>query len=311
MSEERNTPLASLTGAKQTMSAWTRVIETEAQVPPAYKSFFKTGPENHSGFPYVVFTPSQEKFLHKTPEKLICDRGETLQILERTGSQVVVKNYPYQTLHRLEVGSILLASWITLRGVTSEGVTSSATIEYNAAVGERHLAVFLKKLRPAPREMDEAGVQAEKDKFDYLSDLNFKFMNYGRNSLVRGEKVLQILLQPEIREPAWSLPGWTFYRTVTPAHLTILTDQELILIREDERGKEIRGVRYGGVWQYLPLRSLRTVSLSAPENDRLSLTITLPDGEKMEKIFAAASQAELEQLHGQLLTRIGEPEDAR
>jgi hypothetical protein len=227
-----------------------------------------------------------------------------IQILERTGNQVKLKSYPYQNIRMVEVGNILLSSWIIIRGVTSEGVASSTTIEYNAA-SERYLAVFLNKMRPVPLGTDDASFMAEKTKFDYLSELNFKFMNYGRNSLVRGEKVIQTILQPEIREPAWRLLGWTFYRIVSPAHLTILTDQELILIRDDERGKEIRGVRYGGVWQYIPLRSIISVSLARPSNDLLALVITLSPDETLQKIFAVSSKPELEQLRDKIEKLVG------
>jgi hypothetical protein len=154
---------------------------------------------------------------------------------------------------------------------------------------------------------DEAGLLAEKEKFDHLSGLSFKFMNFGRSSLAPGEKVLQMLFQPEIRQPAWKLPGWTFYRTVTTTHLTILTDKELILIREDQRSFAIKGKRYGGIWQYLPLRSLASVSLAETAAGLLILTFAIPSGETFQQHFAVSCRPELEQLCDQLQRLIGQP----
>jgi hypothetical protein len=305
MPQDLNSQLSVLTGARQTMSSWSKVIESYEAVPEVYKNFFKPYAEEGQTFPYAILSPSLEKFLHKTTEKLTCDFGDAIHILERTGGQIVVKSYPYKTIRAVEVGNILLSSWITISGVTSEGVVSSSTIDFNAATGERHFAVFLNKMRPAPLGADEASLKAEKSKFDTLAELNFKFMNFGRSSLVRGEKVIQIILQLGIRKPAWTLLGWTFYRTVSPAHLSILTDKELILIREDERSKEIKGTRYGGVWQYVPLRSIHSVSLSEPLNDLLTLDITLSPDETLKRIFAISSKPELEQFRDKIEKLIG------
>jgi hypothetical protein len=299
MSPNLKSQLSLLTGAAQTMSAWSKVIESYDAVPEVYKSFLKPYSDDSQAFPYAILTPPLEKFLRKTTEKLIYDLNDAIHILERTGNQVVAKSYPYQTIRALEVGNILLNSWITISGVTSEGLSSSTTIEFNAA-SERHFAVFLNKIRPASLGADEAGLIVEKNKFDYLSGLNFKFMNYGRSSLVRGEKVIQIVLQPEIREPAWRLLGKTFYRTVSPAHLSILTDKELILIREDERAKEIKGVRYGGIWQYIQLRCIHSVSLTEPSNDLSTLVISLSPDETRQQIFEVSRRPELDEFRDKI-----------
>jgi hypothetical protein len=292
-----------LTGARQTMSAWSKVIESYDTIPAAYQGYFKTRFKGSQKFPYTVLTPALDKSPRKTTEKLICDAEDAIQILERTGSQVSLKSYPYQTVRTLEVGSVLLYSWITINGLTSEGITSSTILEFNTT-SARYFTMFMDKIRPASQGVDEAKFSREKDKFDYLSPLNFKFMNFGRESLVPGETILQVVLQPEIREPAWALLGWTFYRTITPAHLTILTDKELILIRASDHGKEIKGPHYGGVWQYIPLRSITSCALAEPANGRLTISLSLAPDEPIKKIFAASSQPELEQLRAKIQSLI-------
>ncbi len=242
---------------------------------------------------------------------MLYSADQALWILERVGSQVTAKSFPYQSIEQVETGNILLYSWLTLRGLTSEGLPGSVTIEYNPAVGERHLAVFLHKIRPQPREVEAASFAAEKNKFNYLANLNFKFMNYGRSSLICGETVLDSLFQPEIREPAWSLPGWTFYRSLSPAHLTILTNQELILLREDEHSQETRGGKYGGIWQYLPLRSLTSVSVAQNGAKWLTLRLKLTSNQTLEKLFDLSNQPALEKLAEQLKALLGAVEHVR
>jgi len=56
-----------------------------------------------------------------------------------------------------------------------------------------------------------------------------------------GEKVIHSILQPEIRESMFTVLGKTYFRTISPPHMSILTDRELIMIREElTRRKEDR-----------------------------------------------------------------------
>jgi len=193
MPENLNEPDALLTGAKQTMTSWSQVIDSLETVPSVYKNFFETQPPDNQHFPYTLLTPSLLKPGHKTTEKLICDTNSAIHILEHNGSQVITTSFPYQTVCTVEVGSILLNSWLTVGGITSTGLSGTSTIDYNTA-SARHFSSFLNKLRPTPKD-DETKLKVEKDKFDYLSNANFKLMNFARSSLTGGEIVLQILLQ--------------------------------------------------------------------------------------------------------------------
>jgi hypothetical protein len=90
------------------------------------------------------------------------------------------------------------------------------------------------------------------------------------------------------------------------AHLTILTDKELIVIQDDERSRENRGVRYGGKWQYIALSRISAVSLREHADDLLILSLTLSPGERrLEIIFAASRKQELTQLQDELEKLLG------
>jgi len=305
MPQDLNNQMSVQTGARQTMASWSRIIESFEAVPEIYKSFLRPYAGEGRTFPYTILSPSLDKFLRKTTEKLIYDLDGAIHILERSGNHVIAKSYPYKTLRVVEVGNILLSSWITVTGLTSEGLATSSTIDFNAATGERLFAVFLNKMRPAPLPIDNVSWGIEKGKFDFLAERNFKFMNYGRESLVRGENVRQIILQPAIRRVAWTFFGWKLYQNISQAHLSILTDKELILIRDDERGQEVRGVKYGGVWKYLPLRSLRSISLTEASNNLLNLVITLTHDETIKRTFEISNRLELEQFRDKIKPLIG------
>ena len=303
MSENLNSQSSILTGAKQTMASWSRVIESYEDIPAVYRGFFETPSADNRHFPYILLAPVIFKPQGKTTEKLICDTGDAMQILEWNGSQVITKSYPYHSICMVEVGNILLSSWLTISGVASTGEISTTTIDFSTT-SVRHYATFLNKLRPAPQGMDEAELNAEKSKFDYLSEISFKLMNFGRSSLVNGEIVIHSLMQSEIREPLWKPLGNLFQRMLSPTHLTILTNEELILIHE--RDQDLPGPHYGGVWQYIPLRSITSVTLSEPLDDRITLSITLSSAETIKQLFDASSQPKLERIRAQVQDLIGQ-----
>ena len=299
MSKDLNDPGAVLTGAKQTMASWSKVIESYETVPTIYKNIFKTQFPNNQQFPYTLLTPSLVKPGYKTNEKLVCDANDAIHILERNRNQVTVKNYPYQKVYMVEAGSILLCSWLTISGILSTGMADISTIDFNTA-NTRHFETFFNKLRPTPQSIVGTKSKAEKDKFDYLSTLNFKLMNFGRSSLVCGETVIQILLQHEIRQPIWAMLGSIFLQTIAPAHLTILTSHELILIQDIAHGRKVQEPQYGGIWQYIPLHSIKAATWSETGNGWLTFSVKLTSNKMIEKLFAVSSKPELDQLCAKL-----------
>jgi hypothetical protein len=197
------------------------------------------------------------------------------------------------------VGSILLETWLTIRGKTSEAKPAVATIQINTT-SKRYFEPILNKLRPAFKTMDMAQVAAEKNKFSRLSTVNFKLMNYGRESLLPGETVLRFLLQPEIRQPLFTIFGKTFDKSLSLAHLIVVTDQELILIQDTGSERDSRVNRYGAIWQYIPLRSIDSVSIAEAANKSVMLSIQCQPDQVLQILFDVSSLPELEQTRSQL-----------
>jgi hypothetical protein len=76
--------------------------------------------------------------------------------------------------------------------------------------------------------------------------------------------------------------------------VSILTDRELIIIREEERqgGKD----KYGGIWDYIPLNKIVTLSLGEKDSNLLGLSIQLPESARLEFLFQASAKQEIDQL---------------
>lgn len=308
---DRRNQLSSLTGARQTMSSWAKVVEGWEDVPEVFRKPFSVVAGERSNLPYTVFAPiivdaSVKITGRKSTEKLLCELGETIYVWERSGDEVVMAAYPVKAISDLEVGEILLYSWLAIGGVTEDGMLRSSLIEFNQSTA-RHFGPFLKRLRPEPKDVKERERNAEEAKLNYLGLTNLKFRNFALESLVSGEKIVQTLWQPTIAQPIVRVGGHALWRTIVSLqHLVMLTDQELIIIQDDERSKEIRGVRYGGKRQYIALRHIRAVELEDDGGDLLRLKLTLaPGGQQMAILLSASKKPEIAQLEGELAKRMG------
>jgi hypothetical protein len=296
--------LTNLVDNEPTKWSWAVHIKSYADVPEVYKAFFKSFLAVGQAFPYTVLTPSFERFIHRTTEKLICDTGSEINILERRGDIFEATCYPVEGISYVEVRTILLDSSIKVSGFTKPGNPASTTFRFNS-VTDYLFTPILETIRQASVGSKGQVQDSELEKFDRWARLNFKFMNYARRSLLGGEKVIHTLLQPEIRARELTFLGMRFYRVVSPAHVSILTDRELIMIREEKLHSG--AARYGGIWDYIPLRKIVSLSLEEKKDHLLELSIQMPAGEHLEYLFQSSAKEELDKLLAQfraLTTRI-------
>jgi hypothetical protein len=279
--------------AERTQLSWAKRIPSYAEVPGAYQDFFEPLRMAGQDMPYTVLAPSYEGFLHRAAEKLVCAFGQEVHILEGSGSTFEAKSFPLAGISYVEVRAVLLNSHIKIYGLTDQGVPSSATLRFNT-VTDYLFRPIVKRIRLGAGEARLATPRSEGKTFDHLIRVNYKFMNYARQSLLAEETAIHAILQPEIREGVLSVLGKTYYRTISPTHMSILTDGELITIREEVGwgGKE----RYGGVWDYVPVDKIVSLSLSEKGSSLLNLSIQLPEGARLDSLFQASARQDLEQL---------------
>ena len=282
-----------LTAYEQTRFSWAKAIGSYADVPAVYKNFFEPLHREGRVFPYTVLTPSFEGLIHRATEKLICDFGREIYILERKGDSFEAQCYPLEGISYVECRTILLDSRIKISGVTRQGASASSTLRFNT-VTERLLIPIVERIRFATIGSRDPVEFSEFEKFDCWAGLNFKFMNYAKCSLLGGEKVIHTILQPEIRVIKLKILGMTFRKLISPTHMSVLTDRELIMIREEERRSGDN--KYGGVWDYIPLNKITALSMKEKGNNLLALSVQLPEGAHLEYLFQASAKQEVNQL---------------
>ncbi|MBN2086249.1 MAG: hypothetical protein JW748_13600 [Anaerolineales bacterium] len=286
----------------QARLSWAREAKTIEELPEIYRGFFDTLPEkDKEPFPYSVISPTFKGFLQPENEKLICRVGECLCVLEQKNGKLTARRYPHSEIYLIETGTILLYSWFAVHGTDSAGGTAPTTIKFNS-ITEHLYAPFVEwfrgSIQPAGKNAKPA---AEASPFADLADVNFKFMNFALKTISPGEPVLQVLLQPEIRKTAFAFLGCTLARRIAPAHLAILTERDLVLIRDDPSQRERSKTPYGGIWNYIPLRKIQSVALAPGEDGRTELSVHLPDDRRVDLSYAETKRPEAEKLRRRIL----------
>jgi hypothetical protein len=281
-----------LKASEATHYAWASRVGTYAAVPAAYQGFFRPLQAQGRNFPYTLLTPAYHSFIDGSPEKVVCDLGGELAILEKRGATYLETRFPFADITCLETQVVLLDSRIRVSGFSSPGYTT-ATLRFNT-VTDHLFAPLLEAMRRGAADVQGTGLASGGDDFLCWMRLNYKFMHYARRSLLEGETLIQSLLGNEIRRPALTILGHTLYRLAAPAKAIILTDRELILIRDEAH--RLGEAHYGGVWDYLPLRRVADLSLDEMSGDLLRLTIRLAGEMRLECVFEQVSRPEIEML---------------
>jgi hypothetical protein len=273
--------------------SWAKQIGSYDTVPDLYKSFFDPFLATGRTFPYTVQTPAFDRYMYRSTEKLVCDLGDEIVILERYGDKFDVQRYPIEGIDYFEVRSILLDSQIKICGLNRNGAHTSSTLKFNS-VTDYLFEPILQRARLAGVDARNTDQDSGIEQFDHLMMVNFKFMNYARQSVLAGEKVVHFILQPEIQGKILTILGKTFYRTIHPTHMVILTDRELIIIQE-EKAQMGKG-KYGGTWTYISLSKIEKLSTSVRDNNLLVLSIQLPGIASLEVPFQVSAKEDVDQL---------------
>lgn len=275
----------------QTRLSWATQITRLQEVPLDFQWFFSLHKFSEIEFPYTVITPSFEGFLHHYQEKMVCLFREKLYIVDKTSKSSLL--FKLQDISQMEFRKVLLDSRFSLCGIENSGKLISIDFHFNT-VTEGLFWEIMRRIRQSFFQKRDA---TEIPYFDELREASFKFASYSRNCLMPGEKVKGLIWQPELK--ANRLPNllpklikeW-FERIVFPNHLLMITDQELILIREDEQ--ENRKEKYGAIWQVIPLSKIRSVDQTDQENDLLKLTLHLADGTQIDSLFLPQMRERIE-----------------
>lgn len=283
-----------MTAGEQTKLSWARRIETLDDVPAHFRNTVAALEIETGTLPYLVLTPSYAAFIVHTTEKLVCGLDDEVRIYERIGDELRLTAFCYADVSAVEVGCVLLKSWLTITGRNTCGVETRITIKFNTVTDYLFLPI-IGRLRRANSVADPEQYEAEQAKFNYLAHDFYKFMNVAKKSILPGEEVIGAVMQAELRTPVVTLFGHAYTRLRAPAHILVRTDRELIVAVEEKQEAWSGSHKYGSIRTYIPLAKIAAVDLVA-EGPTMRLGIHLVGGEQVDLEFAAEQEPDLRRL---------------
>lgn len=271
-----------------TTALWARPIQSFAEIPQPFKEFI---PQSEL-LPYIIYSPADNWAQRQTNAKITCMYQDKVVLLELIENKVNVICYWLKDIHYIEQGTMLLYSWIGIHGLV-DGTLVISIIEYNSVVTS-YFYPIVKAIRQILPTTETISDKRDLSKLQFLERCNYKFYNYSQESIMPGEKIVAAVYQPAIYEKFMIL----FTRIVTLAHLTILTDKELIIIKDEELIEVTNksNVKNGGVWAYIPLHKILTITLDGNvRKDLLTLVISVKNDD-ISLHFSSLKQLDLEEI---------------
>jgi hypothetical protein len=269
----------------QTRLSWARRIDAIDDLPEPYRDPVSLALHGAT-LPYSVLCPAFARHAKPARETLVLAIDDRLHLFARRGADVAATSFGLSDVHALEVGDVLLDSWLTVHGRTEDGTGQSATVRFNS-VGMELMLPFVDLSRPPVRGASTKAEGREPTMLRSLSWRSLKYYNLARSLWRDGDRLVDVLLQPAI--PSRRRPALPFLRReIAPAHLVLLTDSELI-IASDIAGRGSRDDRYGHVRTHLPLRHVVDAH-AVTRPDGLSVArIGLSSGDAIEVVFELAT----------------------
>jgi hypothetical protein len=288
------TEFPSMTAGEQTKLSWARRIETSDDVPASFRTTVAALVAETGTLPYLILTPSYAAFIVHTTEKLVCSLDDEVRVYELSGGEVRLTAFCYADVSAVEVGCVLLKSWITITGKNRCGVETQITIKFNTVTDYLFLPIIA-RLRRAGHAADLQQHEAELAKFNYLAHDFYKFMNVAKKSILPGVEVVGAVMQAELRSPVVTLFGHAYTRLKAPAHILVRTDRELIVAVEEKQEAWSGSHKYGSIRTYIPLAKIAAVDLVAGI-PYTRMTIHLVGGDEIDLDFAAEQEPDLRRL---------------
>jgi len=262
----------------ETLAGWAGQIHEESEVPEAFAEAFKRAELGQRPFPLVIYSPTFRFDQFEIAPRLFAVTRDRAVCLEEHPEGVRVGEVYLPWVHWAEWGTELLNSWLRLEALGPMGA-SAVRIDFNTASRDLFQLV-LDSIRSTRYRGLHTDIERELEKFEPLNRLDFKLMTFGCQCIVDGALVHRFHLQTRVSSTG---PSGQLIIDV-PASLAVLTQKELIFIREgDARDTGY----YAGAFHFLDLARIERLEIvPVPDRPLLSLRALLPGGSVASSEYA-------------------------
>lgn len=279
----------------KTMKAWAIKIDQTEKIPAVFQKPMEQVLEEEADFPYMIYAPRNEKTGKPVNDTLLAMTEGTVWVLVDDPHQAAVVRFSMQEIQTIQMGTVLLESWIMFCGKTA-GDTECAVVYYDTVMEELFVPV-LETVRTKMLQIPAEAPEAQADELHYLKDVSLKFYNYGIQSLMPGQKVCCSVYQPRVEEKVYKQSE----AHETAPHLFILTEEELILIQETEQEEKSATQRYSGIWTHFPISQIEHFNVEDEEDGHwMKISINAKGQEPVQVIFDPRNRQAVQVLANQL-----------
>lgn len=236
---------------------WPRKIGSFQQIPVEFRDAFPA----YSSFPYVIFLPGEsDGYVESRARQMVVMTDDELVVMsqETFRKPVHVVHYALESITHLNYGSLLLHSWLTINGPTK------TTVPFHS-VADHLFRPILQKVADktgldVSENESEYDRQKELAKLAYIRQANLKFFNAVNKYAGDDRTIVETAYQPQTLLSSVRMFTLPVYEKHLTAHLAVLTETALILVKESQSVKKSTDAVYGELVTYIPLRKIRHIA---------------------------------------------------
>lgn len=260
------------------INAWAKLVKTEEEIPAVFKETLSKFIDFKEKLPHTIYSPP-DKFSNKLSNpKLLCLLDSSLLCLEKNTDEIRVIEFNFADIIYVQRAQMLLYSTIRIKGVSNNTVTTF-TVEFNTVI-EKLFVYITDKIRKHNFGATDTTTFDNLEKFRFMEKLDFKFMTYGIESILVGDDVIDVLYQQKLVKNV----AIVLKKLVTPAHLSILTSKELILISESAT------MKHGLTWTYIPRGNIQSITNEKNSAENIiNISINLIHNQGISSVFSLTS----------------------
>ncbi|MBN1120634.1 MAG: hypothetical protein JXJ17_06115 [Anaerolineae bacterium] len=273
---------------------WASQPTSFEEIPEVFYPAFSALAAHEDPFPTTIILPTGGVYGKPEIPWIFTCLTDAIAVLALDGSEVDVTLHRIDSINTIEVTINLLYSKVEIHSIDEAGAPVSTMFEYNTVFID-FFTPFIQVMRQGFRSSTPP-IPSELARFDVLKSDYYKFMNYSRRCLLADQTVSSFVMQPTISEPL--LVGWNklFYKTVVPAHISILTNSEYIDIHEEVKPWWYFGAKYGKTYRYVHRSRIRSVQVNDQDDELIALSLDLPGDEQIDVTFDTDRRQDVEQL---------------